>query len=83
MDDLTVRLIGNSEADLSGNARNMNARVEFASRLRAYDLETQDAFVEVSGASTAKVNVTGNLEMDEGVASDIDFRGNPQIVRHD
>jgi phage shock protein PspC (stress-responsive transcriptional regulator) len=81
--ELTLRLTGKSEADLSGSAQNMNARVEFASRLRAYDLETQDAFVEVGGASSAKVNVKGRLEMDEGVASDIDFRGNPEIVRHD
>ena len=82
--DLVIKLNGKSEADLSGKVQNMNARVEFASRLRAYDLETQDAFVEVSGASSAKVNVRGLLEMDEGVASDIDYRGNPnRIVRHD
>jgi hypothetical protein len=79
----SIRLTGKSEADLSGNAGNMTARVEFASRLRAYDLVADDAFVEVEGASTAKVNVKGTLEMDEGVASDIDYRGNPRIVRHD
>jgi phage shock protein PspC (stress-responsive transcriptional regulator) len=83
MDDLILKLTGKAEADLSGKVRNMNARVEFASRLRAYDLEAQDAFVEVSGASFAKVNVKGTLEMDEGVASDIDYRGNPNLVRHD
>ena len=81
--ELTLRMTGKSEADLSGSAHNLNARIEFASRLRAYDLEAQDAFVEVGGASSAKVNVKGTLEMDEGVASDIDFRGNPEIVRHD
>ena len=81
--EVSIRLTGKSEADLSGNAGNMTARVEFASRLRAYDLVADDAFVEVEGASTAKVNVKGTLEMDEGVASDIDYRGNPRIVRHD
>jgi hypothetical protein len=83
VEELTIRLNGKSEADLSGNVGNMNARVEFASRLRAYELETRDAFVEVQGASSAKVNVRGRLEMDEGIASDIDYRGNPEIVRHD
>lgn len=83
MEDLVIRLTGKSEADLSGQAENMNARLEFASLLRAYNLATKDAFVEVSGASTAKVNVSGTLEMEEGVASDIDYRGNPNIVRHD
>lgn len=81
--NLIIKLTGKSEADLSGNTNNLNARIEFASRLRAYNLQAQDAFVEVSGASSAKVNVSGTLEMDEGVASDIDYRGNPQIIRHD
>jgi len=81
--DLNIKLTGKSEADLSGTVRNLNAHVEFASRLRAYDLRAQDAFVEVNGASSAKVNVTGTLEMEEGVASDIDYRGNPQVVRRD
>jgi hypothetical protein len=83
VEELTVRLAGKSEADLSGNAGNMNARVELASRLRAYELETRDAFVEVERASSAKVNVSGRLEMDEGFASDIDYRGNPEVIRHD
>ena len=83
VEDLIIKLTGKSEADLSGIADNMRARVEFASKLRAYDLIAEDAFVEVMGASTAKVNVTGTLEMEEAVASDIDYRGNPEIVRHD
>ena len=83
VEEINIRLTGKSEAELSGNAGKMNARVEFASRLRAYDLVADNAFVEVEGASTAKVNVKGTLEMEEGVASDVDFRGNPEIVRHD
>jgi hypothetical protein len=81
--NLVVKLTGKSEAELSGNVNNLNAHVEFASTLRAYDLETQDAFVEVNGASSAKVNVSGTLEIDEGVASDVDYRGNPHVVKQD
>jgi hypothetical protein len=43
----------------------------------------QDAFVETSGASSAKVNVIGNLEMEEGVASEIDYRGHPHVTKRD
>lgn len=83
VEQLIIRLTGKSEADLRGNAGNMNARVTFAARLRAYELQTRDAFVEVEGASSAKVNVNGRLEMDEGIASDIDYRGNPEVIRLD
>jgi phage shock protein PspC (stress-responsive transcriptional regulator) len=80
VEDLIIKLTGKSEADLSGRAGKMNAHVEFASSLRAYDLEAEDAFVEVTGASRARVNVNGRLEIEEGVASDVDYRGDPDIV---
>lgn len=80
---LDIHLTGSSEADLTGNVNNLNARVELASKLDAYSLEAHDAFIETSGASKAKVNVSGTLEMDEGVASKIDYRGRPEIVRKD
>ena len=81
--DLNIKLAGKSDAELTGRVNHMSARVELASRLRAYDLLAQDAIVEVSGASFAKVNVQGTLEVDEGVARDVDYRGNPHVVRLD
>lgn len=82
-DNLIVNLNGSSQADLSGKANALNADVKFASALKAYNLEVNEAIVEVNGASSAKVNVSGTLEMEEGVASDIDYRGNPQVIKRD
>jgi hypothetical protein len=81
--NLNINLSGSAEADLSGSTNNLNARVEFASKLRAYNLQATDAFVETSSASSAKVNVTNTLEMEEGVASEIDYRGKPQVTKRD
>jgi len=81
--DLVINLTGKSEADLSGHATNLDAELQFASKLRAYNLEVEDAIVEASGASSAKVNVSKSLEMEEGLASDIDYRGNPHVIKRD
>ena len=81
--ELVIKLTGKSEADLSGRANDLDAELQFASRLRAYNLEVADAIVEVSGASSAKVNVNNTLEMEEGLASDIDYRGNPHVIKRD
>jgi len=81
--DLMIRLTGKSEAELSGRVTNLDADIQFASKLRAYNLEVADAIVEVNGASSARVNVTNSLEMEEGLASDIDYRGNPNIIKRD
>jgi phage shock protein PspC (stress-responsive transcriptional regulator) len=81
-EDLMVSLSGKSEADLAGRANHMNANIEFASKLKAYDLEVRDAVVEATGASAAKLNVTESLDMDEGLGSHIDYRGNPHVTEH-
>jgi phage shock protein PspC (stress-responsive transcriptional regulator) len=82
-ENISVNLSGKSELDLEGNATKLSADLEFASKLKAYNLQVVDAVVEVKGASTAKVNVSGTLEAEEGVASDVDFRGNPTVVKRD
>jgi phage shock protein PspC (stress-responsive transcriptional regulator) len=81
--DLVLHLTGKSEAELSGHANNLDAELQFASKLKAYNLEVQDALIEVNGASTAKVNVTQNLEIEEGLASDVDYRGHPNVTKRD
>ena len=81
--NLTINLTGKSEAELSGQVDNLDADIQFASKLRAYNLEASDATVEVNGASSAKVNVSNSLEMEEGLASDIDYRGDPHIIKRD
>jgi hypothetical protein len=72
--NLIINMTGKSEAELSGEVTNLDAELQFASKLRAYNLHVHDAVVEVNGASSAKVNVTNTLEMNEGLASDIDYR---------
>jgi hypothetical protein len=61
----------------------MDATIEGASSLEAYDFKVKDANVEVNGASSAQVNVTGKLVMDEGFASSIKYKGHPNVVKRD
>jgi phage shock protein PspC (stress-responsive transcriptional regulator) len=78
---VTIHLSGASKLDLDGSGNTMEAEIQGASSLRAYNFEVEDAMVEANGASSAKVNVTHSLEIEEGVASDIDYRGNPEITK--
>jgi hypothetical protein len=79
-DDVTLHLSGASKLSLEGSGNNMDATVQGASSLRAFDFKVRNATIEVNGASSAKVNVTEHLEMEEGIASDIDYKGNPTSV---
>ncbi len=61
-EEVVLNLSGKAEVDLSGRANKLSADLELASKLKAYNFEVTDAFVEAKGASSAKVNVTNSLK---------------------
>ena len=81
--NISLDLSGACELNLSGNATTMDAKVQGASRLKAYDFTTRYAAVEVNGASSAKVYATQRLEISEGIASKVSYRGDPdEVIRN-
>ena len=81
--NLNATVSGASEMNIRGSSHSMNCTILGASTLKANDFEVEDATVSAHGASHAKVYVTHALEMTEGMASKIDYRGNPEIVKKD
>jgi len=81
--NLNATVSGASEMNIRGNSHSMNCTIQGASTLKANDFEVEDATVSAHGASHAKVYVTHALEMTESMASKIDYRGNPDIVKKD
>lgn len=81
--DIVISLAGASELELRGEGDTMEATIQGASQLKAYDFHTKNATVEANGASSAKVYVTQRLEIKEGVASKVSFRGDPTMLVKD
>jgi phage shock protein PspC (stress-responsive transcriptional regulator) len=79
---INIDLTGASQVELEGKGETMDAAIQGASTLKAYEFKVQDASVEVNGASSAKVNVTGTLVMDEGIASNIEYKGHPRVTKN-
>ena len=78
--DIVINLSGASELELRGEGDTMEATIQGASQLKAYNFSTRDASVEANGASNAKVSVSRRLEMKEGIASKVSYRGDPESV---
>jgi phage shock protein PspC (stress-responsive transcriptional regulator) len=78
--DIVINLSGASELELRGEGNTMEATVQGASQLKAYNFSTEDASVEANGASLAKVFVSRKLEVKEGIASKVSYRGDPESV---
>jgi hypothetical protein len=79
--DVQVRVSGASSVTLDGSGGNGDIGVSGASRARLEGFALQDADVEASGASSATVNVAGQLNAQASGASTILYVGNPRLGR--
>ena len=79
VNELNVKLSGASDMRLSGTAKNVNIESSGASDVKAYELTAETCNVKVSGASDVNITVSGELSANATGASDIHYRGTPQI----
>lgn len=79
-DRVNVNLAGAAKLELEGQGHALDALVQGASTLRAFDFPVQNAMIETTSASTAKVTASGRLEMKEGISSKISYQGDPAEV---
>ena len=80
---LSCDLSGASTATLAGQTTKFDVEVSGASKLDAVSMKSKVCNVDVSGASTAKVNASEKLKVDGSGASSVRYSGNPAIVESD
>lgn len=72
-------ITGASDVKLSGVASMMDMMSTGACEFKAELFKVQTAKMQCSGASSSKIYVTENLEIDASGASDLKYKGNPKI----
>lgn len=83
MQSLKADFSGASTVNISGNVNDLKIECSGASKLYLSDLQASTAKLELSGASYAEVNVSGNLRVDASGASDVRYKGDPKDVSFD
>ncbi|RIV18468.1 DUF2807 domain-containing protein [Fibrisoma montanum] len=76
---LTTSLSGASALTVNGSSGVLIGDVSGASKLNAYDLLTDAAELEVSGASNAQIRVKEALTVTASGASKVRYRGTPRV----
>jgi hypothetical protein len=76
---LTASASGASDIRLTGQVERQQVQVSGASDYRAYELRSQQADVQASGASDAFVYVDGELTSRRSGASDVHYKGNARL----
>lgn len=78
--NITVATSGSSNMDLSGNSKELRIRSSGSSNVRAYELEVDEATLELSGSSDVEVTVNESLVSMVSGSGNIQYRGNPDKV---
>jgi len=76
---VTGDISGASGLNLRGQVSKIDVEASGASHVKAYDLVTDDAVFNCSGASSAEVTANKNLRVDASGASHIKYRGNANV----
>lgn len=77
--DFKFDISGASQLYLIGEGKYLDGDVSGASQLDAFDFTTQESDMEISGASTARVCVSEFLKVDASGASNVRYKGNPNV----
>jgi hypothetical protein len=80
-DQLNLDLSGASELTLRGKSRKVNLESSGASEINAADLQAKSMNMDVSGASSASVNVSDDLNIEASGASEVRYKGSPNITQ--
>lgn len=77
---LTGVFAGASSVDFSGKVDSVKLEMPGAGKFKAFDLEVQNADLNLAGAGKAEVNVTGELRVNMAGACYVTYKGNPANV---
>ncbi|MFC2058633.1 head GIN domain-containing protein [Chloroflexota bacterium] len=81
MADGVFDISGASTVELEGSAYDVSMNVSGAGSAKLANFVIANADIELSGASDAKVNVSGRLDIDASGASKLSYSGNPTLGR--
>jgi len=74
-----IELSGASSVSLTGSGGNINLHGSGASRADMVDFTVNNAYIDLSGASHARLDINGRLEVDLSGASSLEYKGSPSL----
>ena len=80
--EFKVEISGASQVSISGTATDVEVEMSGASTLDAKELATQNATFNLSGASNTKISVSSKLSVVASGASNVQYVGNPQVMKN-
>ena len=77
VNNLSASASSAADIELKGKARSVEIDASSAGEVDAYDLEAEEANIDVSSAGSAKITVTQRIDADASSGGSIRYRGSP------
>ncbi len=79
MEEVAIRIEGSGTTKLEGATDDLNVVIRGSGDVKAFDLETLRASVDVGGSGDVEVNVLDFLEVVINGSGDVFFKGDPEV----
>lgn len=77
--ELKLNVSGASQLSMNGLGDEIHGDISGASYVSAYDFPVSDVYLQVTGASKAKVTASQSLNVTANGASEVTYKGNPEV----
>ena len=74
-----ARISGSGGIAMSGRTESLETRISGSGGLSAFDLETGNASIRISGSGSCKVHVKDELDVHISGSGSVDYKGNPKV----
>jgi hypothetical protein len=78
---LTSNIAGSGSIQLTGKSNFHDASITGSGKIRAFDMETKNASVTITGSGDCWVNVSKKLRVKITGSGDVRYKGHPQIIK--
>jgi hypothetical protein len=78
--ELETDITGSGSMNLSGQTDRHEAKISGSGKINAFDMQTKNVFLKVSGSGNCKINATETLYTRISGSGDVIYKGHPRIT---
>ena len=76
---LSASIHGSGSVHLKGQATSFEGEIRGSGDIKAYDLKTSEARVDIGGSGSAEISAANKLDVDVAGSGDVRYRGTPNV----
>jgi hypothetical protein len=78
--DLETKISGSGSMNLSGKTDQHDAAISGSGKINAFDMQTKNVSLKISGSGNCKVNATETLQTRISGSAEVFYKGQPRIT---